>query len=426
MPPKRGARRQGADDANGNNGGNSNNNNNGNSFSPLERRVANESLLATDNEREATSASLYSDHKARISANLSTVRDRARNAAFSCAFNNSFPGKTVLYIGCGIGIQCMMAARAGAKFVVGIDTSSIVHTATELAKQNNLNNVVFVQGRFTQDDSKKPLGEPVDAAEKAKQVAEQQKAKAEHQPAKLPMDKFDVIFCEWMGTWITNDELFAELEYAVAHHLAPGGIVCPNRAQLHVVGLSDFSYRADMLDYWDNVYGFTMAPMKPLVMHEATTGHIPKECIATKPAPVHQVDLATALVTSTSGSSESAPPVKLDVSKFKRYSSDFKIVTEKKCTLHFLTFYLSASFTDKQQPRGNFILPFGLGERNSFTEVSLTLPTPIPVFAGDEITGRLTVNPVKHQHTELTLSLKCRNAALPNGFEMEERYLFQY
>jgi protein arginine N-methyltransferase 1 len=411
MPPRRGAR-GGAAVAAGQDGAAS-----------LERRVANESLLATETEREATSASLYNDHKARISSNLASVRDRVRNSAYASATSNSFPGKTVLHIGCGMGLHAMMAARGGAKLVVGVDSSSIVHTATELAKQNNLTNIHFVQGRFTADDTAKPIGEPVDAAEKEKQVAAQQ-AIRDHKPPVLPLDKFDVIFCEWMGSFITNDEHFAEFEYAVKHHLAPGGIVCPDRAQLHAVGLSDFNYRSEMLDYWDNVYGFSMRPMRPLVLHEATTGHIPRECIATKPSPVHHVDLSRSKLQALLASPD-ATAVSVALDSLRRYTADFKLTVGSKCTMHFITFYLSASFTDAEHPRGNFILPFALGERNSFTEVSLMLPTPIPVFQNDVISGTLQVNPVKHQHTELLLTVRCNNAAIPN-WETTEKYLFQY
>jgi len=361
-----------------------------------ERIVANDSLLATETERAATSKSLYSDHKARIGSNLSTVRDRARNSAYSCAIQACMPGKNVLHVGCGIGLLSMMAARAGARLVVGVDTSSIVGTATELARRNNLSNVVFVQGRLQSGS------------------------------VTLPLQHFDVILCEWMGAFVSNDDTFGELEYCVKHHLGPSGIIVPNRATLHVVALSDYNYRCETLDYWDNVYGFNMAPMRPLVLHEATSGSIPRECVASRPSLAYSLDLGTVIANARSAAvGTDAAAAVVELAAYRRYASNFTITVEKRCTVHFLTFYLSASFTDRENPRGNFVLAFGVGDHNPFTEVTLSLPVPIPVFAGDEIRGTLSVHAVKHQHTELELRLICENAAVGN-YDHTQRFLYQY
>lgn len=364
----------------------------------LKRIVANESLLATDDERQHTSASLYNDHSARIMSNIGTIRDRLRISAYTAAFNHSTVDKNVLFLGCGIGLLPMICARAGAKSVVAVDSSSIVQIAKAIADTNQLKNITFVTGVLRDGN------------------------------VVLPIEKFDAIVCEWMGSFITNDQDYQDLEYAIKNHLAEGGMILPNRAQLHAVALSDYNYRADMLDYWDNVYGFQMHPMRDLVLHEASTGHIPRNCIVSRPVMVHQVEFPTP---SADASVSVESLLKNFADSSRKYTADFQITVDRKCSIHFLTFYLSSTFTDKIKPRGNFILSFSMGEHGAFTEVSLTLPEPLPVFEKDVIEGTLSVNPLRHQHTEIELTCRVKNAAVTvdgatDGLKVSQKYLFQY
>jgi predicted RNA methylase len=349
---------------------------------PMERVVLSESLLATESEKSATSKSLYGDHKARIGSNLGSVTDRARIAAYTAAINACAKGKNVLHIGCGLGLLSMIAARAKAAMVVGVDTSSIVHTATEVAARNKLSNVKFIQGKLHDGT------------------------------AVSPVPKFDLILCEWMGALLTNDDLLTEVDYCTKNLLAPGGVVCPNRATLHAVALSDYQYRVESLDYWDNVYGFQMHPMRPLVLHEISSGHIPRENVATKPVLAQSYSIDAGV--------EGGAPL-----PDRSFTTTFQIVAEKKSTLHFITLYVAASFVNKENPRGNFVLGFSPGGHNSFTEVSIALPEPMPVFANDVVTCELSVKPLRSLFTEVHLKASVNNAAAPN-FSTQGKYVFQY
>jgi protein arginine N-methyltransferase 1 len=44
----------------------------------------------------------------------------------------------VLDVGCGTGILSMFAAKAGARKVIGIECSSIIHTARKIVEANKL------------------------------------------------------------------------------------------------------------------------------------------------------------------------------------------------------------------------------------------------------------------------------------------------
>jgi hypothetical protein len=59
-----------------------------------------------------------------------------------------FKGKTVLDIGCGTGILCMFAAKAGAKKVIGIDAAEIIVKAREIVEKNGYaDTITLVRGR---------------------------------------------------------------------------------------------------------------------------------------------------------------------------------------------------------------------------------------------------------------------------------------
>eukprot|EP00331_Platyophrya_macrostoma_P006881 CAMPEP_0176432044 /NCGR_PEP_ID=MMETSP0127-20121128/15163_1 /TAXON_ID=938130 /ORGANISM="Platyophrya macrostoma, Strain WH" /LENGTH=354 /DNA_ID=CAMNT_0017814147 /DNA_START=22 /DNA_END=1086 /DNA_ORIENTATION=- len=334
--------------------------------------VRSECLLATETEKHATSKSLYGDHKARISSNVSTIHDKVRIKAFQTILT-TLKGKNVLHLGCGLGIVSMMAARAMANHVVAIDTSAIVDAVAVVAKQNNIDNLTFVRGKLRE--------------------------------VKLPIERFDVVICEWMGAFLTNDAVIEDLVYCREHLLNEGGVICPDRSSLHVVGITDYNYYFDSVEYWDNVYGFNMQPMKKLVMEEASTSHIPRQCIATNSCLVHTIDIKT-----------------LDAAK-RNYASTFTIQANKKATLHFLTFYIDCAFTNPVHPGANFVIGFNPGRSNAWTEVSVPLNEPIPVNPGDVVKGTVSVDP-QGKVTVVEVSAQCENAVIGGKMETAGKYVY--
>lgn len=71
------------------------------------------------------------------------LKDEVRTRSYQQAIENNphlFKGKTVLDVGCGTGILCMFAARAGAKKVIGVDMSNIIDHAKTIVKANGFEN----------------------------------------------------------------------------------------------------------------------------------------------------------------------------------------------------------------------------------------------------------------------------------------------
>jgi protein arginine N-methyltransferase 1 len=317
--------------------------------------VRSDSLLCTEEEMQATSKSMYGDHKARVSSNVQHIHDRVRIQAYSNAIQSCMKGKNVLHLGCGMGLITMIAARSMAKLVVGLDTSEIIKHSTKVAADNKLTNLTFLQGKASE--------------------------------VKFPVEKFDVIICEWMGAFLTNDSIIKELLYCKKHHLVEGGIVCPDSSSLHITGISDYQYHHDSTNYWDNVYGFSMQAMKPLVMKEASSCHIPKQCLAMNTCMVHSVDFNTIAKAYDAATTDAERDAALS------YKAPFTIKANRKTTIHFLTFYMDCIFNNPVDPGANFAIGFTPGGRNTFLEVSVPLADFIPVNAGDKITGEIYVRP---------------------------------
>ena len=103
----------------------------------------------------------YFESYAGISIHETMLRDRARTTSYANAMliNTAyFKGKVVLDVGCGTGILSMVAARAWAKKVVGVDESSILDYTRKIVAKNGFSDVItLVQGRI--EETPLPLEE---------------------------------------------------------------------------------------------------------------------------------------------------------------------------------------------------------------------------------------------------------------------------
>ena len=65
--------------------------------------------------------------------------------------------------------------------------------------------------------------------------------------------KFDVIVSEWMGYFLLFEGMLDSVIYARDHHLAPGGLLLPNRCTMHLVGLQDLGMFLLTISHFSNV-----------------------------------------------------------------------------------------------------------------------------------------------------------------------------
>ena len=117
-----------------------------------------------------TSKDYYFDSYAHFGIHEEMLKDQVRTITYrNSIYQNQdlFKDKVVLDCGCGTGILSMFAAKAGAKLVIGVDMSDIIHQARQIVKDNGLEDkVVLLQGKIEE--------------------------------VELPVEKVDIIISEWM------------------------------------------------------------------------------------------------------------------------------------------------------------------------------------------------------------------------------------
>ncbi|KXZ54986.1 hypothetical protein GPECTOR_3g151 [Gonium pectorale] len=176
---------------------------------------------------------------------LPLLQDKALSAAWSAALASAppgtFEGKTVLEVGCGVGLLSVMAAKAGAARVIAVDGSAgAADAARRVARANGLQDRITVVHGAIQD---------VDL------------------PGVAP-GGVDVILSNWMGPGLLGGGMLPGLAHAVETWLRPGGLVLPDTASLWAVGLEDREALQDAKKTWGSVAGVDMtAALAQVIQH---------------------------------------------------------------------------------------------------------------------------------------------------------------
>ncbi|XP_057968207.1 protein arginine N-methyltransferase PRMT10 [Malania oleifera] len=146
--------------------------------------------------------------------------DRVRmDAYYSAVFENKhhFLGKTVLDVGTGSGILAIWSAQAGARKVYAVEATKMSLHARELAKANNVEDVVEVIEGSIED-------------------------------VLLP-EKVDVIISEWMGYFLLRESMFDSVICARDRWLKPHGVMYPSHARMWVAPIRSGLVEQKMRDY---------------------------------------------------------------------------------------------------------------------------------------------------------------------------------
>ncbi len=85
------------------------------------------------------------------------LSDQARNDAMIAVIRRHAPGARVLEVGCGSGLLSVLAAKAGARKVYGVEPTALVDLARELVEANRLQDTVEILEGMIEDQAPRPV-----------------------------------------------------------------------------------------------------------------------------------------------------------------------------------------------------------------------------------------------------------------------------
>jgi len=258
-----------------------------------------------------------------------------------------FKDKVVLDIGCGTGILCLFAAKAGAKKVIGIDCSEIIHQAREIIKDNGFENVItLIKGKV----------EEVELPEGIKEV--------------------DIIISEWMGYMLLYESMLNTVLVARDRWLRKDGhgLVLPDKARIYVEGIEDAEYKDQKLNFRDDVYGFNFKAIKKLALIEPLVDVVDAERVNTSACMIKELDMLKC--------------TKEDLA----FTAPFSIKATRNDLVHALVVYFDIDFSHGLHKK----ISFSTGPHAKYTHWKQTvfyIESDLPVNKNEEIKGVFACRP---------------------------------
>ncbi|GBE59440.1 histone arginine methyltransferase PRMT3 [Babesia ovata] len=182
------------------------------------------------------------------------VQDKVRTGAYEAfiRLNKSlFKDKVVLDVGCGSGILSLLAAKHGAKLVVGIDNcENLVNMSTEHARVNNLANVRFLHGKVEDSDLAFVDGTLCFKLDANSNVP--------HEPFKC-----DILISEWMGYGLLYENMLPSVLFARDKYLKEDGIMAPSKVKLGFFAIDMHDQLKEKMREWDEPkYGLVLSGLR--------------------------------------------------------------------------------------------------------------------------------------------------------------------
>mmetsp|Transcript_7425 Transcript_7425/g.8397 ORF Transcript_7425/g.8397 Transcript_7425/m.8397 type:complete len:357 (+) Transcript_7425:22-1092(+) len=325
---------------------------------------------------DLTSADYYFDSYSHFGIHEEMLKDEVRTRTYMRSIMNNkhlFRGKTVLDVGCGTGILCMFAAKAGAKKVIGVDCAGIITQARQIVKANGLDDVItLVKGKMEEID--------------------------------IGVEKVDIIISEWMGYFLLYESMLDTVLFARDKYLVEGGMLFPDKATLYMCAIEDSEYREDKINFWDDVYGFDMSCIKELALVEPLVDMCEASQVMSGSHPILTIDLYT--VTKE----------ELD------FAADFELTFSRDDYVHAFVSYFDVVFS-----KSHTSIAFSTGPRSEYTHWKQTvfyLDEPIVAKKGDTVKGSIAVMRNKKNPRDIDIHVKSavEGKEAPDNFANDRHY----
>ncbi|CRK19729.1 Protein arginine N-methyltransferase 1 like protein [Verticillium longisporum] len=285
------------------------------------------------------------------------LKDEVRTRSYMNAIvqnKHLFKDKVVLDVGCGTAILSMFAAKAGAKHVIGVDMSTIIHKAREIVEVNGLSDkITLIQGKMEE--------------------------------VQLPFPKVDIIISEWMGYFLLYESMLDTVLYARDTYLNKDGLIFPDKATIFAAGIEDGEYKDEKIGFWDNVYGFNYSPLKATALSEPLVDTVEVKAVVTEPVPILTLDLYKCQVSDLA------------------FNATFKLPVRRDDFVHAVVAWFDIDFTAAHKP-----IRFSTGPHTKYTHWKQTvfyLKEMLTVQHGEEIDMTIDVKPNEKNRRDLDIAI---------------------
>ncbi|THD22001.1 Arginine methyltransferase 1 [Fasciola gigantica] len=314
---------------------------------------------------EMTSKDYYFDSYAHFGIHEEMLKDETRTLTYRSALIHNkhlVKDKVVLDVGCGTGILCLFAIKAGARHAIGIECSNIIDRAMEIVKANNMSDrITLIKGKV--EEVELPDG----------------------------FCKVDIIISEWMGYCLFYESMLNTVLFARDKWLAPGGIIMPDRATLYVCAIEDRQYKDEKINWWDSVYGFDMSCIRKVALTEPLVDVVDPNQVVTNCCLVKEVDMYTITVDDLS------------------FTAPFTLTCKRNDYIQALVTFFNIDFTCCHKPTG-----FSTGpDERRYTHWKQTVfyldngeDDCLTVKKGEQVNGSMSIKPNARNNRDLDISVK--------------------
>lgn len=227
--------------------------------------------------------------------------------------------------------------------------------------------------------------------------------KGKLEETELPVEKVDIIVSEWMGYFLFYESMLDTVLYARDKYLVDGGIIMPDRATLYMAGIEDAEYKAEKLDWWDNVYGFKMDAIKELAYLEPLVDIVEPKQIITNSVLIKEIDVMTCTVDDLA------------------WKVDFELEASVDDYCHAMVSYFDCYFSKCHK---TLVLPTGPEcQPTHWKQTVFYLKDVLPIKSGEKVKVSMDIKPNAENHRDLDVDMSYSfHGEIGEGVERKQVY----